>query len=481
MTTFISRRTALKSTALAGLSISMPAIPSFAAKDSACVAAVGNPFIPFRGVADPQIRVYDNVIYMYATHDASFSNDNFVMHDWWVWRSTDLVAWERVCYLRPDQTYFGKPSTDCWATDAARRDGRFYFYFSMGPKNIGVVVGESPAGPWHDPLHKPLIAEGLVPTESRDPGILQEEDGTSYIVFGTWDYYIARLNENMVSLAEMPKLLEIRNKEGPYGAGKTDDKPFLHRRGDIYYLSWGSFYAMSYSPYGPFDCKGSLITRGMTEAKFRDETNFTGRLAPPPQYRPKDSLNYDRHGSFFELYGQWYFAYNDHALPGTKVVYRNPMLSYVHYKDDGQIAPLRVDSVGVGQYDARSPIQAADFFKVVGAVIRETSNGRFDVCDMRSGSYLLYPKIRNLLPAPKLTIDAKVISGLHAELEVRRQDPHGELLGKINLSASDVGSSVAIQLATKRSVENLCLVVVCNDSTMVNFRSFTFGLGLYRQ
>ncbi|MCJ2180240.1 family 43 glycosylhydrolase, partial [Novosphingobium album (ex Hu et al. 2023)] len=217
---------------------------------TACDPVRGNPLLPGQGVCDPQVRVYGDTAYLYATHDARPASTGFTMHDWQIWSSKDLVDWQLSGTLRPEQTYFGKASTQCWATDAIHRNGLYYLYFSMGPKNIGVVVSEYPAGPWRDPLGKPLIAEGDVPTASRDPGILQEPDGTSYIVFGTFDFYIARLNPDMISLAEAPRRLQIDGIQGPYGAGKTDDKPFLHRRGRYYYLSWGSYYAIGESPYG---------------------------------------------------------------------------------------------------------------------------------------------------------------------------------------------------------------------------------------
>ena len=156
----------------------------------------------------------------------------------------------------------------CWATDAAERNGRYYWYFSEGPKT-GVVVGETPAGPWRDPLGGPLVAEGMVPVKAYDPGILVDDDGSAYIVFGVWDYYVARLGEDMISLAEKPRRVTIHNPEGPYGRGKTDDKPYLHKRGGIYYLSWGCFYAMSESVYGPYECRGSVLAEENVDAAFR--------------------------------------------------------------------------------------------------------------------------------------------------------------------------------------------------------------------
>ncbi|WP_324699389.1 family 43 glycosylhydrolase [Novosphingobium aerophilum] len=299
------------------------------------------------GVCDPQIRVYNDVAWLYATHDAKPDNLTFTMNDWQIWRSTDLENWMLAGTLTPEQTYLRQPSTQCWATDAAARNGKFYLYFSMGPEDIGVVESYRPEGPWKDPLGKPLIAKGQVPTASRDPGILQEADGTSYMVFGTFDFYVVRLNEDMVSLAEEPRLVEITDKEGPFGPGKTDDKPFLHRRGDLYYLSWGTYYAVSSSPYGPFKCQGALLKPENVDETFRNDSAMRGPHAPPPQYRPKDWLNFDRHGSFFEWRGKWFFACNDQSQPGTSPLFRRSVLCEVNYLPDGRIAPLHLNRSGV--------------------------------------------------------------------------------------------------------------------------------------
>jgi hypothetical protein len=380
------------------------------------------------------------------------------MNDWQVWHSTDLVGWERVSILKPEQTYFGKPSSQCWATDAARRNGKYYLYFSMGPDDIGVVEGPTAAGPWRDPLGKALIAKGQVKTASRDPGILQEPDGTSYIVFGTFNYYIARLNEDMVSLAEEPRLITIENPEGPYGKGKTDDKPFLHKRGGKYYLSWGCYYGISDSPYGPFDCKGSIIKADHLSPEFRDDTNSKGPFAPPPQFKPKDWLGLDRHGSFFELFGQWYFMCNDQAPPGSTPYFRNTVVSYVRYKDNGEIDPVRINPIGVGQYDAAAGIEATDFFKINEAEVREGSDGHFQVSGLKNGSWLLFPKVRNLRSKPKLTITGSALNPKGLEVEVRRGSPAGALLSKISMKAgTGTDSTASGMLKNAGDLEDLCL------------------------
>ena len=423
----LTRRDALTGIGLAGLGLT--SFVSALARGEH-VRAAGNPIITGRGVCDPQVRVWDGEAWLYATHDADPAAEGFVMRDWQVWRSRNLVDWRRAGTLRPEQTYWGRPSDQCWATDAARKDGRYYLYFSRGPKEIGVVVADHPAGPWRDPIGKPLIAEGLVATEARDPGILQDADGANYLVFGTFRYFIARLGEDMVSLAEPPRRLRVENAVGPYAKGLTDDKPFLHRRGDIYYLSWGSYYAIGRSPYGPFETQGSILSEATTDPELR-------LVRPGARY---NLLNYDRHGSFFELNGQCYFACNDQATPGATEHYRNSAISYVHYRADGTIAPVRLDRVGVGQYDARRGIGAADFFGARGAAVTHLGGDSFAL-DLSPGGFARYPGVRNVIDT--LTVLA------NGPLAIRRGHVHGRALG--------LGHG-RVALASTRSIEDLCLV-----------------------
>lgn len=291
----------------------------------------GNPILPGRGVCDPHVRIFGDRAYLYATHDKSADNPGFITEDWWIWSSPDLASWGHECTIRPEQTYYGRPSQSCWAVDALGRGDRYYFYFSRGPTEIGVLRGETPTGPWEDPLRKPLIAEGAVATEARDPGLFLDDDGEAYLVFGTWDFFIARMAEDMISLAETPRHVRIVEPEGPYGKGKTDDKPYLHKRGGVYYLSWGCYYGMSDSVYGPYACRGSVVR----------EENVSPRL----RYK-NQSITYDRHGSFFEWRGQWYFMCNEMGLT-QNTFFRDSSLSYVRYRANGEIEPVRIEDAGV--------------------------------------------------------------------------------------------------------------------------------------
>ncbi|TRD12098.1 hypothetical protein FGU71_09670 [Erythrobacter insulae] len=366
-------------------------------------ATARNPIIANQGVNDPHIHIFDDKAYLYASHDKSARNAAFVMEDWQVWSSDDLVNWTLRSTLYPDQTYLkSQPNfASAWATDVAEKNGKYYWYFSEANRQTGVVVGDSPVGPWRDPLGKPLLAETLTPTHEYDPGLFSEGDDR-FIIFGVWDYYIARLGDDMISLAQEPRKIDIAGAKGPYTFTKgtpfdgklTDDKPFLHKHGDLYYLSWGAFYATSPDLYGPYEYRGAVIT----EASFP-----TGLSQPTWPTGPQQG----RHGSFFTWHGQTYFAYCDISQSGNRY-FRDTFISYVHYRRDGSIAPIRVDLTGVGEYLATSdPIEAEEFYARNRFKKRERAgaSNSFEVMLDGAAGELSFPNIRGLGGKDTIVLD----------------------------------------------------------------------------
>ena len=348
-----------------------------------------NPIIPNQGANDPHIRIFNGRAYLSASHDRSIENKGFTMDNWWLWSSDNLVDWKLESVLQPEQTYIGKPFSECWATDIAYRNGKYYWYFSEGNKQSGVMVSDSPSGPWKDPLGKPLLTSEMTPTHEYDMGIVQDASGEFYIVFGVWDYYIAKLNPDMISLAEKPHKIEIKNPRGPYNQDgentkmPTDDKPFIHSYNGKYYLLWGCFYAMADNVYGPYNYTGSVMDASSFAPGFEKPTWPNGFLQ-------------GRHGSFFEFHNQWYFAYCDISQTGNRF-FRDTFISYLHYRDNGEMALVRVDGVGVGEYDANNgKIEAEDYFKASGISKQEISNGGFAVGDIGNNDYLVFPNVKGL-------------------------------------------------------------------------------------
>ena len=81
-----------------------------------------NPIIWREGVCDPHAHVFNNRVYVYASHDCPCGTDGFRMEDWQIWSSEDLVNWKLERTIYPEEFYCGKLD-QCWAVDAAYKDG----------------------------------------------------------------------------------------------------------------------------------------------------------------------------------------------------------------------------------------------------------------------------------------------------------------------------------------------------------------------
>jgi len=426
-----------------------------------------NPIIPNKGANDPHIRIIDGKAYLSASHDRSIENDRFIMDDWWLWSSDDLVEWKLEAVLKPEDTYIGKPYTRCWAPDFIKRNGKYYWYFSEGNEQTGVMVADNASGPWTDPLGKPLLASDLTPTDEYDMGIVEDDNGDFYIVFGVWDFYIAKLNEDMISLAEKPKKIEIRNPHGPYNQdgkskkNRTDDKPFLHVYNGKYYLSWGCFYAMADNVYGPYDYKGSIIEK---------ESFAPGYDAPTWP----NGFKQGRHGSFFEWHKQWYFTYCDISQTGNRF-FRDSFISYVHYKSNGEMAVIRVDGIGVGQYDANNGvIEAEDYFNASGISKIEREEGGFEVTNIDNGDFLTFPNIHGLEHKPK--IEFRATNTRDVTIEVHRDSPEGEILTtyKLKKEKGNKPDLHEFDFPAMNGPASICFVFKGKKKNSVVFDSFEF-------
>lgn len=259
------------------------------------LAAASNPVIPNSGMADPHLHFFNGSFYIFASHDFSPNNTGFRMDDWWIWTSQDLVSWQTTSVVKPGAVFpWSNPADrhECWATDGAYVNGTWYFYVTVGKgwDRVAVVSSTSVYGPWRDPLGKPLLSVALShtlphPTALRDPCVFVAANGTAYIIAGVFEYYIARLNPDMVSLAEDLRQIVIYNPSGPNGAGKTDDKPFLHEHNGLHYLSWGCFYSISTAGvYGPYQYAGSVLDASAVSKDFQIGTMPAAQ--PPGPFTP---------------------------------------------------------------------------------------------------------------------------------------------------------------------------------------------------
>ncbi len=355
-----------------------------------------NPIIPGLGVCDPHIHIFNDKMYLYASHDARPDTRKFCMNDWQIWSSPDAIEWTLDCVVRPEDFFMGA-SSHCWAVDAAERNGKYYYYFSDGSSRIGVGVSDRPDGPFKDALGHPLLDGTVTTTREYDPTVFKDDDGEYYLVFGgpAWcygegcGYFIARLNEDMISFAETPKKLELDHC--------GDDKASLNKFNGKYYLSYGGFYAIADSVYGPY--------------------RFIGHTASTID-----------HSSFFEWNGQLFQA----ITVKEQEYYRSSGLCYVHIRENGELVtdPLIIE-YGVGQYDSDwNRIEAEWYMKGENVEKVENKNlcGFCVACAEKAT--LTYPKIRNLSDKIGFSLDYYCVGG-KATIDVMAGGVNGRLLGTI--------------------------------------------------
>ncbi len=120
--------------------------------------AISQPLVEHIYTADPSAHVFDGRIYIYPSHDIEAgipfndNGDHFGMQDYHVLSLDDpeSPAVDHGVALHIKDVPWAE--RQMWAPDAARKNGRYYFYFPAkkpdGIFQIGVAVADSPVGPF---------------------------------------------------------------------------------------------------------------------------------------------------------------------------------------------------------------------------------------------------------------------------------------------------------------------------------------------
>ena len=216
-----------------------------------------NPIIQTNYTADPAPMVYNDTVFLYTGHDEDDAF-GFKMQNWLLYTSTDMVNWTDhgvVASLKDFKWVY--TDNGAWASQCIYRNGKFYLYCPMpNGVGIGVLVSDSPYGPFKDTIGKPLVKNSI---HDIDPTVFIDDDGQAYMYWGNPDLYYIRLNEDMVSYSG--EIVTESTKPDNYQEG-----PWVWKRNGHYYLAYASTccpegigYAMSNSPTGPWEYKGMIV------------------------------------------------------------------------------------------------------------------------------------------------------------------------------------------------------------------------------
>lgn len=415
------------------------------------------PIVQTKFTADPAPYVHGDTVYLFTTHDEDGAG-GFMMKDWLLYTSTDMVNWQdhgAVASLRDFKWYKG--NNGAWAEQVIERNGKWYMYCPIHGNGIGVLVADSPFGPYRDPLGEPLVWQ-KEHWDDIDPTVMIDDDGQAYMYWGNPNVYYVKLNEDMISYSgDIVKLPKIKDyQEGPWA----------WKRNNNYYLAFASTccpegigYAMSKSPTGPWEYKGHIMNHTP-----RTRGNHPGII----DFKGKSycfGLNYD----------VFRFETSRHAEQ------RSVSAAEMTYNEDGTIQELpyfqdcKLDQVGT--FDPYRKVEAETMAWGYGLkTTRENPSGPWNptlfVTDIDEGEYILIKGVDFGKGAKSFTasVSAHLYGGI---IELHLDSKNGKCIGKVEIENTKFAYKThSCNVKGAKGVHDLYLVFRGYDEQKKNLFNF---------
>lgn len=335
---------------------------------------VTNPVIQGR-FADPEILFSQKTgkYYLYPTTDGI---EGWKGHDFKVFSSDDMKTWKKEGTIIDLATNQISWANDCaWAPCAievaylkgkicntpemmerlaaerakAERKGkpskkisyRTFYYFTAG-KRIGVAVSDDPAGPFTDPIGKPLLDKSPEGQGGQviDPDVFQDpKTGKYYLYWGNSYMAVSELGDDMTSIKNT-KVLIPRNKKREYN---YNEGTYVFFRNGKYYFMWSendtrsTYYRVRY-----------LISDSPVEFVRDGKPAKTERTIVISQ-DPSKQIFGTGHHAIIQKPGtdEWYIVYHRFARPdGVKMGWsagynREVCIDKIEFNEDGTIKAVR--------------------------------------------------------------------------------------------------------------------------------------------
>lgn len=335
---------------------------------------VNNPVIKGR-FADPEILFSQKTgkYYLYPTTDGI---EGWKGHDFKVFSSDDMKTWKKEGTIIDLATNQISWANDCaWAPCAievtylkgkicntpemmerlaaerakAERKGkpskkisyRTFYYFTAG-KRIGVAVSDNPAGPFTDPIGKPLLDKAPEGQGGQviDPDVFQDpKTGKYYLYWGNSYMAVSELGDDMTSIKDT-KVLIPRNKKREYN---YNEGTYVFFRNGKYYFMWSendtrsTYYRVRY-----------LISDSPVEFVRDGKPAKTERTIVISQ-DPSKQIFGTGHHAIIQKPGtdEWYIVYHRFARPdGVKMGWsagynREVCIDKIEFNEDGTIKAVR--------------------------------------------------------------------------------------------------------------------------------------------
>ncbi len=456
------------------------------------VSKADNPIIQNIYTADPAPMVSGDTLYVYTSHDEDKLIGNFyTMDDWKCYSTKDMVNWTDHGTVLSYWDFSWAQKNSAWAAQCVERDGKYYLYVPLndtsGATVIGVAVGDSPTGPFEDPLDKPLIKGGA---GNIDPTVYVDEDGQAYMYWGNPDLKCVKLKDNMIEtegdiitwnfsgnnlseeqIADMQKQFGVSNNPNRRPT-LFEEAPWFYRRGDLYYMIYAANgiperidYSTSTSPLGPWTYQGMIMN---------------------DKYDGKGTGTFTNHPGIVDFKGHSYFFYHTGNLPGGGGNYhRSVAVEEFTYNEDGTIPEFPFTSEGVKAIDNLNPFQRVEAETLAwgsGLESELCSQGGINLCAIENEDYLKVKDVDfGLEGATDFT--ASVSSAIGDEqtqagtIELHLDAKDGPLLGTLTVKGTgdwDTYAQYTTNVESVSGVHDLYMVFKGGEGELFKFDYWSF-------
>ena len=420
-----------------------------------------NPLISHKFGADACALVYNDEVYLYMSADAyeydrhgRIDNNTFKRIDkLTVISSSDLLNWTDHGEIK----ITGVNGIAHWAATSRKPaiafrviDGKekFFLYFSNGESNIGVLVADTPLGPWEDVLGHPFIHRGIPGVEDIpwcfDPDVLIDDDGSAYLYFGGGipsdkpgdslhpkTSRVIQLGDDMISTKGRALTIDAPAFYEASGINKANGKYYFtyctnftgelaNERPEGYPGHGEIAHMISSSPMGPFEYAGVIL---------KNPVNYFGNGG-------------NSHQCIFNFRDEWFIAYHTQTLARAydrARGYRSPHINKLEFFGNGRIKPIDADRKGVHLSDTINPykINSANTFAWnLGVKTAEDEQGNY-LTHIHNGDWIAIANV-DFGTKGALRFIAYVSSFVGGEIEVRLDNPEGECIGSVAVGTTDV-------------------------------------------
>lgn len=425
-----------------------------------------NPIIQTKFTADPAPLVYKDTVFLYTTHDENNAGPGmgkFLMKDWLLYTSTDMVNWTDHGVVASLKSFsWGRQDNGAWAHQCIERNGKFYLYCTVQGSGIGVLVADSPYGPFKDPIGKKLVG-GEDIWSAIDPSVFIDDDGQAYLYWGNPNLWYVKLNKDMISysgeITKIPDVGKIKGQTTP-DLYHYQEGPWAYKRNGHYYMSYASTccpegigYAMSNSPTGPWEYKGYVM-------------------------RP-NSKSSGNHPGIIDYKGKSYvFGFNfrlNFMLTDKHHERRSVCVEEFKYNSNGTIPELPWWSeTGVSQLGSLNAFKRveAETINWSEGVNTEKASGEKQtyVTNISNNDFIKVKGVDFAKGAKKF--EANIASVSNGSIEVRIDDKAGELLGTLNIKATGLDQTwrtIACNLKSIKGKHDVYLVFKGDKENPFNF------------